>query len=222
MRSYLFASCLSVLFVALSACTAKTVPVTQALSPSATDGILLVSISKQGRGRVVSTVVFRNIDGTNRQKIDTSGGPAAPFWSDDNRDDFHDSTGRGRVFAINLKPGNYEVCHWVLDTGHAVFTPSEEFSVPFEIKAGRSTYVGDFHFAIGRGQNLFGMPLPYLEGAERRDNWARDLAALKRKYPAVNLNEVDFSSLEIIRDVEGEDGPEQRVNMPLYVPPVPQ
>lgn len=220
MKSSVAAVVLCILLVGLAGCATKTIPSTQDLQPTESEGILMFSVSQWGYRKIVATVSFRDVDGGNVQFVSTPGGMGSFYSSDSDRDDFNSGGSRGQVYAINLTPGDYEVHRWSVDTGHAVFTPADELSLPFTIASGKSTYIGDFFFNIARGQNLFGLPLPYLDDVEHRNSWERDLAALQRKYPTVDLGDIDFSVLETIRELEGDDGLEQRVNTPLYVPPV--
>jgi hypothetical protein len=218
-KSFAFA----VLFLALlglGACATASVPTDQELRPSETEGLLLFSVSQQGWRIAEVTVSFRDSDGKNARRVQTADDFIGTAWKENGGFDFLSSGGGGNLFALKLPPGDYEIHRWSVGTGTAVYYPSSDFSLPFSIESGKSTYMGDFNFTIGKGHNLFGIPIPYLDDIAYFNSWERDLNALKSKYPSINLQEVDFSGLQFGVDLEGADGPDRQINMPPYVPPV--
>lgn len=52
--------------------------------------------------------------------------------------------GVGSLFALALKPGDYEIYYMRLQSGGSQIWSKREFSVPFSIEAGKAFYIGDF------------------------------------------------------------------------------
>ncbi|MBG52707.1 MAG: hypothetical protein CML99_09850 [Rhodobiaceae bacterium] len=220
MKNSLVLAVISLAFLGLGACATSSLPTTEELSPTETEGLLLFSISQQGWKIAEITVSFRDSDGNNVRRVKTADGILGPAWKENNGFDFLLSGGGGHLFALRLPPGEYEIHRWSVSTGVASYYPSSDFSLPFSIKRGKSTYMGDFNFTMGKGHNLFGIPIQFLDDIAYLNSWERDLNALRSKYPSMNLLEVDFSGLEFGVDLEGADGPDRAVNMPPYVAPV--
>jgi hypothetical protein len=109
-----------------------------------------------------------------------------------------DYTGRetGRVIARNLPPGRYEIFNYLISGYNGIGTVStrskEAFSIPFEIKAGEATYIGNFaraHVPSRKG------PLPYFVITDKSE---RDLPIARAKRPDLTTirNEVfDVTSI---------------------------
>nr|WP_298165780.1 hypothetical protein [uncultured Pseudomonas sp.] len=68
--------------------------------------------------------------------------------------------GVGSLFALALKPGDYEIYYMRLQSGGSQMWSKREFSVPFSIEAGKAFYIGDFRSSclsrsLARGQCHF-------------------------------------------------------------------
>jgi len=88
-----------------------------------------------------------------------------------------------------LPPGDYEIYNFHIfhDAGtvQRSFGSKQDFSIPFTIRRGGGTYIGEFLAVGSQGQNIFGMPLPaggYCVVSNRGD---RDIPIAKRKEPAL-------------------------------------
>lgn len=81
--------------------------------------------------------------------------------------DIRDKTTRGAtVFSARLPEGEYEIFQvsFFLNRGQfgsTTFTAKEDFSIPFSIKEGQSTYLGEFISYHTTGKNFFGMSIPW-------------------------------------------------------------
>lgn len=86
--------------------------------------------------------------------------------------------GVGSLFALALKPGDYEIFYMRLQSGGSQIWSKREFSVPFSIEAGKAFYIGDFRSSclsrsLERGQCHF-----------LYDNrFERDEPLLRKKFP---------------------------------------
>lgn len=109
-----------------------------------------------------------------------------------------DFTGResGHVTVEYLEPGNYEVYSYDLFGGwgamQTVYSPKSDISIPFVIKAGEATYIGDFAgVRIKMGDKTAG----YFVLTDKHD---RDLDVARRHEPALppmTVSVVDASKL---------------------------
>ncbi len=103
--------------------------------------------------------------------------------------DFPDTPNRGgRVFAMSLDPGEYELHSWDIFVqtpgGYGDITPSAAPQpLPFTVKPGAITYLGSLHGQTVMGKNVLGMDVPASGTAEISDKSDRDLPMIFDKYP---------------------------------------
>lgn len=107
--------------------------------------------------------------------------PINDFPDDPNR--------RGRLLAFEVDPGNYNLTKWKIyaftGAGHKYIEPKEPKPLPFIVKPGEITYLGNLHVDIIYGENMFGFSIP-AGGLSSIDNRADvDLQLLKDKYPNI-------------------------------------
>lgn len=100
--------------------------------------------------------------------------------------DFSDGRAQSAIFALRLPEGRYEI-HNIEYFSVGLFgsenrvTARRDFSIPFEIKAGEGTYLGEFVAVNVPGRNLLGMRTviwTYWEIADRQD---RDVALARQR-----------------------------------------
>jgi len=103
--------------------------------------------------------------------------------------DFEDGTGTGIVDVRRMPPGDYEIFNFQIfyNAGNVqkFFSSKQEFSIPFSVRPGSTTYIGEYLVAGVFGRNFFGMSLPgggYFIISNKGD---RDMAIAKRKEPAL-------------------------------------
>ncbi len=86
----------------------------------------------------------------------------------------------GRVLALSLPAGDYEIYRWrVLENGAAgevEHSPAQTFSYRFSVTAGRAVYLGRVHLALSAARKQA------LNIEDRRD---ADLATLRQNYPVL-------------------------------------
>lgn len=167
----------------LSACTAATtIPTSQALKPTATTGLMLVSSAYSG-GYSGYNMHFRKIGQLDDwQSIEIGAGmaflpPAMLDW------DIEEPGLRGQTFAVPLEPGEYEFFSWHVASGAFHTRPVMDFSIRFNIEAGETYYVGRFTFLKQRG---IGAAVTGVN-VQHSDQWATDKGIFERKYPSMNL-----------------------------------
>jgi len=103
--------------------------------------------------------------------------------------DIDDAAEEAEVWVVPLAPGEYEFYDFEIWSDNGIvrnrFSPREEFSVPFTIKTGTSTYLGDFRAMALNGRNIVGFPVEggaYFMISDQSD---RDLKIAKAHDPAV-------------------------------------
>jgi len=149
-------------------------------------GYLVTSLGAQ-TGTVYNgySLFFRKRDGSYSGKV---------FWGqanmfEDRKLDFEGGGKAGIVDVTRVPPGDYEIFNFQIfynaGTAQQWFSSKQDFSIPFKIRRGGGTYVGEF-IAVGvKGKNFFGMEIPaggYFEVSSRAE---RDIAIAKRKEPAL-------------------------------------
>ena len=99
-----------------------------------------------------------------------------------------DGKATGRVAAIRLSPGDYEVHTWQLREpspyGETAYRPAREFAYRFSIKPGEATYIGRLNLHLGQGNT---------QRVAIEDRQAEDMNLLGRKYPALHAATVTAS-----------------------------
>ena len=168
----------------------------------ADQGMLVVSLGMIAQGNKPSFDSYMmnyKVAGT---KTDTFLGEPSLSFSPVSYFHAKDFTGRelGRVEILHLKPGNYEIYsstfHYVQGVQDVQWGSHKDFSIPFTIKPGETTYIGAF-----LGVTLYdGMGFPangYLVLSDRHD---RDIEIAKKKEPGlfpVTMQVSDPQALQI-------------------------
>jgi hypothetical protein len=148
-------------------------------------GTLVVSIGLAPGTTYQSFAIYlRRMDGDDDQRV---------WWGADNPFDTrkaeYTSGGTGIVEVRKLPPGDYEIYNFLIDQLEGLTAENwrsrEDFSLPFHITSGTTTYIGNFALAGLTGKNLFGRAVP--AGGEWivTNQSARDLAIARAKDPAL-------------------------------------
>jgi len=106
-----------------------------------------------------------------------------------------DTDGRGNIEAVTLPAGQYEFYNFLLVGGRSRWKSEEDFSIRFNVYAGRVNYLGEIRLIPAVGRTRLG--LPKAEGghfviSQQRD---RDVQLMRRSYP--NLDRSDIVSIPI-------------------------
>lgn len=100
--------------------------------------------------------------------------------------DVAETKARGTVFVGRLPAGDYELfqVNFFINRaqfGSTTFSAREEFSIPFRVEEGKSTYLGEFIAYYTTGKNFFGMTIPAGGYYVVADKSQRDMAILSTK-----------------------------------------
>lgn len=146
-------------------------------------------------------------DATRRDEIHGKIGSKGTFLLNKHPHDFSFDEGSGTVFAIALPAGKYEFYQYYLlqNSGNvsSTFEARNEFSIPFEIRPGRATYIGEVRAVNRFERNLLGFRIAAGVRWRVHDAFTRDEPILKAKFPVLDGFPVDREVLS-----EGfEEGP---------------
>lgn len=114
--------------------------------------------------------------------------------------DFSDQDFAGIVYARNIPVGTY-----VVDKARFVglslqFEAAKDQSLPFEIKRGTCTYIGEFRVTPVPSKGLAGNSSLESAKVEIVDSWTRDEKLLRQRYPELDSAKVIQSVLKPARD----------------------
>ena len=103
---------------------------------------------------------FRRKDGSGGPVGSLNYPPTAGASAQAEKIEFKDAARRGIVISVRLRPGEYEIYRYAVQLHtwtEAVYVPwasKREFSVPFSIVAGRTTYLGQIMLDPGKREGL--------------------------------------------------------------------
>ncbi len=112
----------------------------------------------------------------------------------------------GQVTTVCLRPGRYEVYNYevyvpVYDGGPLVFGPSKDFSIPFVIRPGEATYIGDFAHVSLADEVVPGIVFTAAGGFVVTDKHERDIPIARKQDPnlpqTVGMSVTDVSTLGV-------------------------
>ena len=113
--------------------------------------------------------------------------------------DFVLEEGQGAVFVIPLPAGEYTFDRFSFYLNEIMvekwWRSEEGFDVPFEIKAGEATYIGEVRFNHLWGENILGMTLPGGCYVEAFDEFTRDSNLLRQQYPFLDKMPINRRSI---------------------------
>jgi len=104
----------------------------------------------------------------------------------------------GELLVFRVKPGDYSLDTWnYRDLGANDHKPSETLKkIPFQVAAGRVTYLGSFKPKLISGRNMLGTSLVSIWPTSV-DNSQRDLSLLFQTCPQLDIMQVDMSPLDL-------------------------
>ena len=161
-------------------------------------GILLASVTAE-TGKHTHDAWFyirRKGDADNSERLAASG-----FSMFGKPNDFPQRSPRtGRLLAISLDPGEYELFTWTLYIqtfgGYGYISPKNPPTpLPFSVVAGRITYLGYLHLDTLMGKNIFGLSIPAGGGPEITDNFEDDRSLMAQKFPMLTTWPLEKASL---------------------------
>lgn len=118
--------------------------------------------------------------------------------------DFDDLSENGFVAVHSLPAGDYEIYNFdVFFNGGMVqtnFGSRQDFSIPFTIKPGKATYIGDFTAVGITGNNIFGLPVRNGAYFIVSDKQGRDLPVAREKMPSLGSVEIAVPDAAAVRN----------------------
>lgn len=172
----------------LAACATPSVPSDFKLNADSEKGLLIGSITYQGRYSAYQ-VLYRSDDGKTVGHVQTGEGVVLiPYFP---KGDFGVIGQKGDLFAIELPPGEYTFNSWRISSGNATVTPVNDFDIGFEIRPGSALYMGNFNFrqTHGLGLTVTGAVVTY------SDQFDRDMDLFKKKYENLEVENI-YKGLE--------------------------
>ena len=173
------------LFLLLMGCNAASTNVVPAtFTPSAEKGLAIGTITFEGEKPVNDIYRFFYKVQAGDKKFSKNNEGKIVINGRDSKDggfngDFNNK--KSYLFIIEREPGNYAFTQYnYLDHigSNGMVSSSKEFAIPFEIKKGEITYIGELDY---KDMAEKGSPRIFLA-----DYFTRDLPEFKKKYPAVN------------------------------------
>lgn len=203
----------------LSGCATKSVETNFAFTPETETGLIVGSASSGEENSWYDAAVrFRySLAGKQDSFADTSAGfiealPYDPFLGPSGPSDFADAS--GTLFAIPLPPGDYVFYKWDIDNGsNAIIYPIDPKPLPFTVKKGEATYIGNLHMHLRTGRNILGITIIADGQPAISDRSDRDIPLLLKRY--TNLKREDIV-IQILDDRPwGGSGPPPRIEAEL-------
>lgn len=106
--------------------------------------------------------------------------------------DYKNSTESGVVINASISPGKYEIFRFNVyyNDGFSErnFSSEKEFSIPFEVKPGATTYLGNYQAKGLTTKNMLGIDIPAGAAFIVEDRGESDIALARNKDGAIPLN----------------------------------
>ena len=113
-----------------------------------------------------------------------------PFRSQ--KPEYQDDKERGVVVVHSLPEGEYEIFNFAvsqnLGTGSARHKAEEDFSIPFSVVQGKTTYLGNYQANNVRGRSFIGLPVNAGAVFAVRDTSGRDIKIAEQKATLMNID----------------------------------
>ena len=149
-------------------------------------GVLLAAVTSDGHFAIKDAWYFFRKKGTEEElRLDAFGLGGLFIKPDDYPDQ---KTIDGRLLAVILEPGDYELIGWMLYVsragGYGYISPkSPPQPFPFTISSANITYLGNLHIDTVLAKNFFGIKIPAGGIPRISDNLEVDALLMKKKYP---------------------------------------
>lgn len=176
----------------LAGCVTQAQPIKSTDRVDPQQGILLASVTIDDARMVMDGWYFyrpqhskQGKKPSDEQRLDAANDGMSMSEADDYP---ADKSKNGRLLAIPLKAGGYELTNWKLYIaqagGYGYISPRKEPTpLPFTIKAGQVTYLGNLHINTITRKNFFGVVMPFGAYPVIANNEQVDLNLLRTKYP---------------------------------------
>ncbi|KDM93496.1 hypothetical protein EA58_01125 [Photobacterium galatheae] len=105
--------------------------------------------------------------------------------------EFDDKDSNGVIKVETMKPGRYEIVNWSVSKANedVSWSARENFSIPFEIKSNKVTYIGEYQAHKTEATNLLGMTVQSFAVFTINDESERDINFAKNNnlIPTVSI-----------------------------------
>jgi hypothetical protein len=158
-----------------------------AFDPERGNGVIVGSVTETTGGSRPDNVYFgfARSDGTNRGLLATNAttmaGDVLVGFMFSHSDFAREAGVRGRVFAVELPPGDYALLGWLIESGRITLTPIQAPPLRFSVRRGEVTYVGNLNMVL---TDTNGSLWSSVSSGEARidDRAERDLPILVTRY----------------------------------------
>lgn len=192
--------------ITLAGCTTTRVKQDNTPAPQldANTGILFGSFSRDHRSFEYYSqyFYFKNANSKKEYMIESN---SQNFLYGDAPVDFESIDNKGVLFTFTLPAGkyyfnNYRIYH---STGmyQSDWSSKKDFSIPFEVVAGKANYVGDIRLIPRIGKNMFGVPIPVGGTWEIRNNKIQDISKFVAKFPNIEWSG-NLTTVPSIQEIE--------------------
>jgi hypothetical protein len=164
--------------VLLASC-ATNVPSSYKPDAATGKGLIVGTITHTSFGGEHYILVYNKTEYGETTKISVGSSQWHPFTKINDSD----LKARGDTFAIEAKPGEYEMGSWVIRQGSFRYWGEKAMGVTFNVEAGKVTYIGNIHMVDKEYVNL-------------QDMAARDLPVLEARFPALKTAPMAFKIAE--------------------------
>jgi hypothetical protein len=200
-----FAATVSVA-LAMAGCVA-TAPVAQAgaAGDAPSGDQVLMRISIEGLKYLNSfSLLVRPVKGGEPVKIQGWGMGSSGYWSS-----YYDEVEKGELVAFSLPAGDYEIYSFVATAsawgGPRAVSPEKNFSFPFHVQAGESSYLGNLlvRFRGDSGVASARVGTVWIDGQRKidfepiaRDTRSRDFKEMESRFPNLKSDQLKLRVLK--------------------------
>ncbi|MGD8570736.1 MAG: hypothetical protein PVJ39_21800 [Gammaproteobacteria bacterium] len=166
-----------IILVAITGCSFSVgnIPTEYTLNPK--KGVVVISLTSSGECGYALFVDIRRIDKTHEKTIGLQDVVEQRDWKRKNNEcasDLNDYS--GKLVAIDLEPGVYEIYQFSGLNKYHAFSSVYELSIKFKVTENEVTHIGNAHFVVSKREYDFIVS----------DKRQRDLPLFVKKYPNIS------------------------------------
>jgi hypothetical protein len=209
---------------ALAACTqGQTASPSFVYTPERGTGVVVGSVTEvyqsgpQYAHKGMSTGSYFYLADKQGKRITLTSGARPFLFVQESDNEFPGRPGlRGQAFAVELPPGDYALVDWTMEHGGYKAFGNRKNPIPIRVEAGKVSYLGNLVIQIFYRKDSDGYF--YVAGARPSgfDQSARDIPAIKKKFPTLQRREVESQVLNLAS--WDEPVPASWSVQPIYIP----
>lgn len=166
-------------------CASRNIDPAYQLDPAGTSGLLVGSITYEGP--ISGYRVYYRMAGSESGAFVEAGAGSVFEPGFHAKQDLETLGLMGKLFAVKLPPGEYEIYGWAVVSGAAQLSPTQAFSLRYTVRPGRAAYAGNFNF---RQTGSLGLTVTAVR-VDFSQPLARDAALLAGKHPTLSVASID-------------------------------